>query len=123
MKRQIKSSEIYEERSFVMTSSGLAALLSQIEELKDADISLSVESDGWTVQIGDATYKIENPAPSEIAVSEDAIEDLEEIDEDCWEDVEDGIIEPVNGGVLKEVLKTLAVGGLVRLTKDALLKS
>ncbi len=124
MKKQIKSSGVnYEEPSFVMTSSGLLTLLSQIDELKNLDIELSIDEEGWSVQIGDSTYIIENPTYSEIKVSEDAIEEISELDQEGWEDLENEIDEPVEGGLIKEVLKTLAVGGLVRLTKDAIMKS
>lgn len=115
----------------VLTPSALLTFLAQIEELKTAEISLVEDEDAIRVQIGDGTYVLESPQTSEVEISEDAVEELDSLNEEGYEqlaedediNLEDVSGEEVEGGVIKELIKTLAVGGLVRLTKDAILKS
>lgn len=115
----------------VLTPSALLTFLAQIEELKTAEISLVEDEDAIRVQIGDGTYVLESPQTSEVEISEDAVEELDSLNEEGYEqlaedediNLEDVAGEEVEGGVIKELIKTLAVGGLVRLTKDAILKS
>lgn len=115
----------------VLTPSALLTFLAQIEELKTTEISLVEDEDAIRVQIGDGTYVLESPQTSEVEISEDAVEELDSLNEEGYEqlaedediNLEDVSGEEVEGGVIKELIKTLAVGGLVRLTKDAILKS
>lgn len=115
----------------VLTPSALLTFLAQIEELKTTEISLVEDEDAIRVQIGDDTYVLESPQTSEVEISEDAVEELDSLNEEGYEqlaedediNLEDVSGEEVEGGVIKELIKTLAVGGLVRLTKDAILKS
>ena len=115
----------------VLTPSALLTFLAQVEELKTAEISLVEDEDAIRVQIGDGTYVLESPQTSEVEISEDAVEELDSLNEEGYEqlaedediNLEDVAGEEVEGGVIKELIKTLAVGGLVRLTKDAILKS
>lgn len=107
--------------SKVLTISGLISFLSEIEQLKGLDMQVSEQDDGWTISIGEDTYKLESY--SEVEVDNDVVDSIEEIDEEGWEDVPDVVEEePVEGGIIKELLKTLAIGGLVRLTKNAIQK-
>lgn len=107
--------------SKVLTISGLISFLSEIEQLKRLDMQVSEQDDGWTISIGEDTYKLESY--SEVEVDNDVVDSIEEIDEEGWEDVPDVVEEePVEGGIIKELLKTLAIGGLVRLTKNAIQK-
>ena len=111
------------EETKVLTISGLAALLSEIEQLKDLDISVSEEANSITISIGDDVYTIESPDESIVEVEGNVVDSVDEINEECWDDISDVVEEyeePVEGGVLKELIKTLAIGGLVRLTKNAL---
>ena len=117
----------------VLTPSALLAFLTQIEELKDQDISITEDKNSIEVQIGESFYTVESPETSEVEVNEDAVEDIEDLNKEGYEelselegvDVVEDITgdEPVEGGIIKELIKTLAVGGLVRLTKDAIMKS
>lgn len=118
----------------VLTPSALLAFLSQIEELKDVNIEVDEYADLIKVKIGENTYTLEAPEDSIVQVSNDAIEEVNNLNEmgydEIEEDIEDGKIdgevvegEPIEGGIVKELLKTLAVGGLVRLTKDAIVNS
>lgn len=117
----------------VLTPSALLAFLTQIEELKDLDISISENEDNIEVQIGESFYTIESPETSTVEVDEEAVNDIEDLNEEGYTELSDtegvDIVEditgdePVEGGIIKELIKTLAVGGLVRLTKDAIMKS
>ena len=122
------------ESNLVLTPSGLLAFLSQIEELEGYELKLVEDEDTIRIHIGDSIYSIESPESSEVEVSDevvDVIDDLNaegyhELEEDEGidvEDFEDIEGEAVEGGIIKELIKTLAVGGLVRLTKDAIMKS
>lgn len=126
MKRKIKASEsILSEEALVLTPSALLAFLSEIEEL-DAQGTLSIEqNDGQLiVSIGESTYVLES-ADSPVAVDDDVVDTISELDEDGYDEIDAETIEnePVEGGIIKELIKTLAVGGLVRLTKNAIMKS
>lgn len=120
------------ENMLVLTPSALLAFLTEIEELKDYEISISEGDDEIEVQIGQSVYSIESPEKSTVEVSESAVNEIEDLNEDGYEElsenedvniVEDIEGDRVNGGIIKELIKTLAVGGLVRLTKDAIMKS
>lgn len=116
----------------VLTPSALLTFLANIEELRDLDIDM-VESDSTIqVKIGESIYTLESPEDSEIQINGDAVEELDDINEEGYdelanEDVIDHLEEVegdvVEGGVIKELIKTLAVGGLVRLTKGAIMDS
>lgn len=116
--------------TLVLTPSALLAFLSQVEELLDKDIELFENEDSLEIRIGDATYNIESSASASIEVEEDVVEELDEINEDGYEEIDaDDFTEVkeiegdlVEGGIIKELVKTLAVGGLVRLTTNMLKK-
>lgn len=107
--------------SKVLTISGLISFLSEIEQLKGIDMQVSEDENGWSIAIGEDIYRLESE--NEIEVDSDIVDSIEEIDEEGWDEVPDVVEEePVEGGVIKELLKTLAIGGLVRLTKNAIQK-
>lgn len=116
----------------VLTPSALVAFLSEIEELKGLDLELTENNNSLDIKIGDNNYKLESPAESVVEVNDEAMDELEDLNEDGYEelddfnleeDLEDVSGEAVEGGIIKELLKTLAVGGLVRLTKNAIANS
>lgn len=110
---------------YVFTPSAILALLTQIDELKDAgDISISEEDNGVTVKIGDSVYQIESDPSSEVEIDSAAVDEIEDINSEGYDEIgaeyTDGF-DNVEGGIIKELLKTLAIGGLVRLTKNAIM--
>lgn len=115
----------------VLTISGLMAFLSQIEQLKGLDMTVAEEDNGIVISIGEDTYLIESEPDSIVEVDGDVIDSVETINEDGWDDIEDDVVdefvegpdEAVEGGIIKELIKTLAIGGLVRLTKNAISKA
>lgn len=124
MEDEIFMTDDYSETK-VLTVSGLVSFLSEIEELQGKDISVADEDSTLTISIGDSTYRIESPESSEVEVDSAVVDTVDSIDEEGWDEIADVVEEaeePVEGGIIKEVLKTLAIGGLVRLTKNAIMK-
>lgn len=117
----------------VMTPSALLAFLTQIEELSDKDISISETDRSIEVKIGESIYTIESPEESVVEINQEAVDDIEDLNEEGYSEISEldnvDVVEditgdePVEGGIIKELIKTLAVGGLVRLTKSALQNS
>lgn len=110
----------------VFTPAAVLDTLRQIEELKDKSISIS-DTPGASIElkIGDSVYNINTSDASEIEVDQEVVEDVADINTDAYDDLaSDGVVvedlEEVESGILKEIVKTLAVGGLVRLTNKLL---
>lgn len=104
----------------VFTSSAILDLLSQIEELNNYDIDLTETTAGLKITIGNSVYNISSA--SEVEVDADVLDDISEINEAGFDELSDlGVdIDTVESGLVKEIAKTLAIGGLVRLTKKLL---
>lgn len=112
-------------QEIVLTQSGLLSFLSQIEELEGKELGISVTQDGagLMVYIGDNIYQLESDESSDISVPSTVVKELTEIDENGFDELNADIDEQydeVEGGIVKEILKTLAIGGLVRMTAGAI---
>lgn len=112
----------------LFTPSAVLGLLSEIDELNEFDINAEESEDGMRVTIGESTYNIVADNAVEIEIDDEAAQDVEEANEIGYEELEDSNFEvedeeAVEGGLVKELLKTLALGGLVRMTKNALQNS
>lgn len=110
----------------VFTPASVLTLLSEIEELKGQEITFQEQDDTIALRIGDAIYNIETTEADEVEVSDEVIDRVDQANEEGYDElgweIEDDE-EPIEGGIIKELIKTLAIGGLVRLTKNALTKS
>ena len=110
----------------LFTTASLLDFLQQIEELSDKDIILDENDSIITVTIGESTYSINKSDAEEVEVEPEVVDEVSEITETTYEELdaveynELDSEEPVEGGLIKEALKTLAVGGLVRLTAKLL---
>jgi len=110
----------------LFTPAALLDFLRQVDELADKDIAVSDTADGVTITIGSSTYSIDSADASDIEVPDEVVEEVGEINENTYEELDDVEYteldedETVEGGLIKEALKTLAVGGLVRLTAKLL---
>ena len=114
--------------NLVLTPSALFAFLNEIEELEGVEIVLDdSKEDQLVVNIGDSSYVLDASQSAEVEVDEDVIEEIEEANQEGYDElgnkVEDVIQEEVEGGIIKELIKTLALGGLVKMTKHALEKA
>ena len=101
----------------VFTSAGLLDLLSQIDELKDYDMNLDDNNGAISLTIGDSVYSISKPKDT-VEVSEEAIAAISDIADEALSGVDTS--ESIESGVIKEALKTLLVGGAVRLVAKIL---
>ena len=115
-----------ENNEILFTTASLLDFLQQIEELSDKDIVLNEDDAAITVAIGESTYSISKNAAEAVEVPDEVVEEVAEINETAYEEL-DGVEysevsdeETVEGGIISETLKTLAIGGLVRLTGKVL---
>lgn len=107
----------------LFTTASLLDFLQQIDELSDKDIILNEDDSTIAVTIGDSIYTINKSDAEEVEVEPEVVDEVAEINETTYEELDDVVYnevdegeEVVEGGILSEALKTLAVGGLVRLT-------
>ena len=111
----------------VFTPASLIDLLSKIDELKDYDINVTETiDDQLQLSIGDSIYLIDNEDATPVQVSEDVVEAVEDINIEAYENLDESIDvlvgdeQPVESGILKEVAKSLLLGGMIRLSKKLL---
>ena len=125
--KQIKASEDMQmDNEILFTPAALLDFLQQIDELSDKDIIINENSGSITVTIGESTYEINKGDAEEVEVEPETVDEVAEINETAYEELDDVEYteiddeEVVEGGLIKETLKTLAVGGMVRLTSKLL---
>lgn len=114
----------------VFTPAGLLDLLLQIDQLNECSIQLTETLDGQLqLQIDDDIYIIQPKVDDSVVISETAADELQEANDDAYADLQasgevaiEDISTVVESGVIKELAKTLLVGGLVRLTNKLLKK-
>lgn len=104
----------------LLTPAALLDFLRQVDELADKDIILDENDSAITVTIGDSTYSIAKNDAETVEVPDEVVDEVAEINENTYEEIDDVEYteiddEVVEGGIISEALKTLAVGGLVRL--------
>lgn len=109
----------------LLTPAALLDFLRQVDELADKDISVDETGSTITITIGESTYGIDLNKAEEIEVPDEIVEEVSDVADEAYAELgESGVEftevadteEVVEGGIIKETLKTLAVGGLVRLT-------
>lgn len=110
----------------LFTPASLLDLLRQLDELSEYNISVE-EVPGSTIQIniGDSTYSIDTQSATDVVVDRDVVEDVADVNSDTYSELSEGDVdvefgEEIESGLIKEVAKTLLVGGLVRLTNKLL---
>ena len=108
--------------NIVFTPASLIDLLSQIDELANYDIGITETlDDKIQLTIGDSTYLIDDAEATEVNVDDAVVEDVEDINVEAYENLDDSIEvavgdeQIIESGIIKELAKTLLVGGLVRL--------
>ena len=107
----------------VFTSASLLDILSNIDELKDKDISVNETDSGIDLSIGDSLYRISSNDAYSISASREVVEEISDVADEAYEDLEaEGvdISERVEGGPIKELVKTLLIGGMVKMTANML---
>ena len=106
----------------LLTPAALLDFLRQVDELADKDISVDDTGSALNITIGDSSYSIDFNQAEEVEVPTEVVDEVADINESTYEELDDVEYtevpddqEVVEGGIIKEALKTLAVGGLVRL--------
>lgn len=124
-KRYIRSAEL-ENSTLLLTPASLVDFLSQIDELSEKSISLNSDNGCIEVSIGEATYRIRPQDEVNVPVSVDDIDEVNEAADDTYDElVDNGYVEnsdEIESGLIKELIKTLAIGGMVRLAAKKLKK-
>lgn len=105
----------------VFTPASVLSLLTKIDELKDVNIGMTETMDGkLQLSVGGSVYELEPEVDTSVQVDDSVVDKIEDVNQQTYEDLaEDGEVElqeEVTGGVLKEIAKTLLLGGMVRLT-------
>lgn len=110
----------------LFTPSALLDFLIQIDELKDKVVSVTEIADGdLQVEIGDSAYIVKTDSAKDVDVEQQAAEQVADLNMDAYSDIveenSDANFEDVNveAGILAEIAKTLAIGGLARLNGKA----
>lgn len=107
----------------LFTPSAVLDLLVQIDELKDKELGMTETLDGnLQLTVGESDYIIE---PSELQttlnINDTDLENIQELSEEAYQamaddgDIELDSAEPIESGIIKEIAKTLLIGGVVRL--------
>lgn len=113
-----------EESKVVLTSSALLEFLLNVEELSGKDIGVDETESQIVVKIGDSAYEINTSDAIEVAVEDEVVETVDEVDDQAYQNlldsdqVEDG--EAIESGILKEIGKSLLLGGMIRLSSKLL---
>lgn len=110
----------------LFTPSALLDFLIQIDELKDKVVSVTETADGdLQVEIGDSAYIVKTDSAKDVDVEQQAADQVADLNIDAYSDIveenSDASFEDVNveAGILAEIAKTLAIGGLARLNGKA----
>jgi hypothetical protein len=105
----------------LLTPAALLDFLRQVDELADKDISVDDTGNALNITIGDSSYSLDLGTAETVEVPDEVVDEVAEINETTYEELDDveyteiAEDEVVEGGIISETLKTLAVGGLVRL--------
>lgn len=119
MRRYLKVDEI------VFTSSALLELLSQISEFDEHRLAISETLDGkLQLQVDDSYYLLES-TQSDVSVEENVVDTIAEINDEVYEELietsDDEVPDDyIESGIIKEALKTLLLGGMIRLSSKLL---
>lgn len=105
-------------------------LLHSISELEGCDIELVETSEGKIqFAINESLYNVDTSSAVVIDAPEETVAEVQEVNDSEYSDIVDSSYtadmvsignEDINSGIVKEVAKTLLVGGLVRLTSKLL---
>lgn len=118
---------MYEDKAVVFTPAGLLEILTQIKELSEYDLSLFEVGDGNVLlQVGESKYNLPTLDAPEISIDSQAVTILDAVNDSAFDNIDksEGLEviedEPIESGIIKELAKTLLVGGVVRLAKKIL---
>ena len=115
----------------LFTPAAVLELLSNIDELRGVDVGIvETLSNELQITVGSSSYIISADNATTIEVDEDALESIDEANIDTYErlsesgevdvDISTDGHQNVEGSIIKELAKTLLIGGMVRLTDKLL---
>ena len=109
----------------MFTPASVVDLLLQIDELKDKTIIIAETPDGQLqLTVGDSIYMIDDDSSESIEVEDEVVDIIEETNSNAFEELEDGLEvteEPIEGGIIKDAVKSLLLGGMIKFAKKHLL--
>ncbi len=113
----------------LFTSAALLDFLNQIDELADYPITVDESSGAINVKIGESSYTIDKADAQAVEVPDEVVSEVADITDETFQEIDNTEYEqfadipedaPIEAGIISEILKTLAVGGMVRLTGKVL---
>ena len=119
----------YMNNGILFTPAALLDFLSQIDEIAEYGVSVEEVNGDIRVKIGDSTYTVNADDAQDIEAPADVVDEVAEINEGAYDEIANTEYEqypdipddsPIEAGIISEVVKTLAVGGMVRLTAKML---
>ena len=102
----------------VLTPAALLDILQQIEELSEYPISVSEQANMIQLSIGESTYSISTSDAEPVEVPKDVVDTVRDVNDETYDQLDAS--DEVEAGILKEIVKSLLVGGMVRLTTKLL---
>lgn len=116
-----------QDQEYLFTASGLLDMLLQIDEFKYYQLDISSDGLGnLQLHVNDSIYMFKAVDSVNIPVSDTQFEAVQDCAESTYEAILDDIdydssdLQSVNSGLLKQLVKTLLVGGMVRITNKLL---
>lgn len=121
----------------MFTSAAVLDLLLQIEELQDYTIGISETADGnLQLVVGQSVYLINGNESKTIQVEDEVVGEIEVTAEDAYNELLNNSIEIdpnsemdqfndtdyIQSGIIKEIAKSLTLGGLIRFASKHLLR-
>ena len=121
----------------MFTSAAVLDLLLQIEELQDYTVGMSETPDGnLQLVVGQSVYLINGNESKTIQVEDEVVGEIEVTAEDAYNDLLNNSIEIdpnsemdqfndtdyIQSGIIKEIAKSLTLGGLIRFASKHLLR-
>lgn len=109
----------------LFTPASVLDLLSKIDELHDVNVGIVEGIDGkLQIQVGDSVYQLDDSNATDVSVDDYTFDTIDDINLDAYDELGSGedieVTQSVESGIIKEIAKTLLIGGLVRLTKKLL---
>lgn len=110
--------------SILFTPASLLDLLSSIDELSGIDVGITETIDGnLQLQIGSSYYELRSEDATDVVVDEAVVDQVDDINQTAYENLDenyDADQQPVESGIIREALKTLLLGGMIRLSAGIL---
>ena len=108
----------------LFTPSSLLDLLTHIEELNAYNINVTESGDGNVyIKIGESSYKVDTSKVTDVIVEEDVVDTVEDANDEGYSQLEESSEisieddpDKVESSIIKEIAKTLLLGGMVRLS-------